>query len=255
MKIRSVRPEFFSDTRMASLSSAARILYIGLWCIADDEGRGRYLPKQIEGEVFPNEQVDIVGLLAELLDSERIVPYQVGEEVYFHIPKFAVYQKPNRMFPSRLPEPPPFTPNGHTADAVRAQRVSSADAPPVLGSGSKGEGEGEGVLAPKTARTDLLFEALCQVTGIDWTELTATGRGPINRALGDLRKVDATPDQIRVRAVNYALRFEAQPTPMALAKHWAQCANAPPNLDRKKLRPQLERLQMAQFLDVWSAAT
>ena len=106
MKIRSLRPEFFADGRMAQLSPMARILYMGLWCIADDEGRGRYQPKSIEGEVFPHEDVDIRGLLGELVDMGRIVTYQVGAESYFHIPRFTDHQHPNRKVDSRLPPPP-----------------------------------------------------------------------------------------------------------------------------------------------------
>lgn len=167
MKIRSMRPEFFSDTLMAALSPMARLLYIGLWCIADDEGRGRYLPKQIEGEVFPNEQVDIHALLTELLSTARIVTYQHGGELYFHIPNFTKYQKPNRTYPSRLPAPPLFTPNGHTADAVREQRVVTADAPPVVGRGSKGEVV---LIARKARGTPRSDEAQITQTGV-WTAL------------------------------------------------------------------------------------
>jgi hypothetical protein len=140
MKIRSVRPEFFSDPVMAELEPMARLLYIGMWCIADDEGRGEWLPKQIEGQLFPLEDVEIHALLAQLVRTARVVRYQCGDREFFHIPTFERYQKPNRKYPSRIPPPPEqHKPTNGSANAVREQRVGTAHA-------HAGEGEGEGVV-------------------------------------------------------------------------------------------------------------
>jgi len=38
MRIRQVKPEFWSDADMAELPPAVRLTYVGLWCIADDAG-------------------------------------------------------------------------------------------------------------------------------------------------------------------------------------------------------------------------
>ena len=38
MRIRQVRPEFWTDETMAALSAAVRLFYIGLWDVADDAG-------------------------------------------------------------------------------------------------------------------------------------------------------------------------------------------------------------------------
>lgn len=145
MKIRSIRPEFFSDAKMAQLSAYARILYIGLWCYADDEGRGEYLPKLIEGAIFPHETIDLDALWSELETMGRVRRYTDGDREYFCIPRWQ--QKPNRKYPSRLPPPPDGTAprpdpdqpeqDARTADALRTHRADSASAPP-------GEGEGEG---------------------------------------------------------------------------------------------------------------
>jgi hypothetical protein len=69
---------------------------------------------------------------------------------------------------------------------------------------------------------DVVFEAVCEVTGIDSRALTATARGPLNRAVAELRKVGATPDEVRRRARRYRETFSVDIalTPMALAKHW-----------------------------------
>jgi hypothetical protein len=38
MRIRSIKPEFWADTKVASLPIGARLTFIGLWNIADDAG-------------------------------------------------------------------------------------------------------------------------------------------------------------------------------------------------------------------------
>lgn len=176
MKIRSVKPEFFTDVRMAELSPLARLLYMGLWCIADDAGRGRYLPKLIEGEVFPHDQVDIYALLKELLDTQRIVTYANGKETLFHIPTFDLHQHPNRTVASKLPAPPKQ--RARSVNAVHKQRVRSAsavqtqgertaDAPPVL---VLGEVLGEVSIARKARAAPRSDETQTTQTGV-WTAL------------------------------------------------------------------------------------
>ena len=135
MKIRSVRPEFFTDSKMVQLSHSARLLYVGLWCYVDDEGRGEYLPKRIEGEIFPLEDVGFAGLWTELEGLGRVVRYRVEGQSYFYIPRAEDYQKPNRKYDSKLPAPTP-----QAEEAARTQEVSTARAHAV---GGEGEGEGE----------------------------------------------------------------------------------------------------------------
>lgn len=72
-------------------------------------------------------------------------------------------------------------------------------------------------------KRDLLFEALAEVCGLDYTKLTRTERGRLNKALKDLREVDATPDLVRARAKEYAKKWpDIDLTPTALASNWNQ---------------------------------
>ncbi len=75
----------------------------------------------------------------------------------------------------------------------------------------------------KTSRApDLLFEAVCEACSIDWRSLTNGGRGPVNRAVGDLRQVGAQPEQVHQRALAYRIVYpDVALTPTALSKHWA----------------------------------
>ena len=171
MKIRSVRPEFFADPTMAQLSAEARLLYVGLWCIVDDDGRGEWLPKQIDGQIFPLENLDIHALLEQLVSTARVVRYTDGDRDYFYIPKFSKYQKPNRKYDSKLPDPAdcqqlPAKPQ----DSLFEQRVRSAHA-------HAGEGEGEGAAASNSFQVFHSRRARAEVD-----RRAAAGRPIINKA-------------------------------------------------------------------------
>jgi hypothetical protein len=83
---------------------------------------------------------------------------------------------------------------------------------------------------PKPRKPDLVWEAMLEVCGIDPADLTGTARGAANKAAAELRGVNATPAQVKLRARAWAQRFDgATLTPNALARHWAQLApNAAP---------------------------
>ena len=79
---------------------------------------------------------------------------------------------------------------------------------------------------------DLIFEALCEATGVDAKSLTKPGRGALNAALRDIRAAspDVTPDEVKKRAGRYSRKFSgAALTAPALAKHWASLG--PPPMD------------------------
>lgn len=74
---------------------------------------------------------------------------------------------------------------------------------------------------PKQRPPDLLFDALVVACGIDPKGLTASARGSVNTALKQLREVEATPNQVQLRARRFRERYrDITLTPTALAKHW-----------------------------------
>lgn len=53
MRIRQIRPEFFTDPVVSRLPVSTRLTYIGLWCIADDAGWFRWDEAQIGAVLLP----------------------------------------------------------------------------------------------------------------------------------------------------------------------------------------------------------
>ncbi len=88
------------------MSPHGRLLFVGLWTIADREGRLEDRPKRIKAEIFPYESVQVEPLLKRLHEAGFIVRYEVGGVPYIAIPSFLRHQNPHhREAPSRIPAP------------------------------------------------------------------------------------------------------------------------------------------------------
>ena len=74
-RIRTIKPTFFFSEDIAAISIEARLLFIGLWCIADKQGRLEDRPKRIKAELYPYDQVDVDALLEELNKTRLINRY------------------------------------------------------------------------------------------------------------------------------------------------------------------------------------
>lgn len=99
--MRVVKPGFFH----VEASPLARLLFVGLWCLADREGRLDDRPKRISTEVLPYDEADADELLDELATGGYIQRYTVAGERYIQIVKFKEHQRPSpREAPSVLPQ-------------------------------------------------------------------------------------------------------------------------------------------------------
>jgi hypothetical protein len=93
-KIRGVRPEFWTDEDIVDLSIPARLLFIGLWNYACDNGHLDDKPKQIKMRLLPGDDVSVAELLRELHASGRIE----RADGYITVPNLAKHQKPDRRW-------------------------------------------------------------------------------------------------------------------------------------------------------------
>lgn len=96
MRSRNIKSSFFTNEHLAVCSWPARLLFIGLWCVADREGRFEDRPLRIKGQVFPFDDIDVAPLLDELASQEFIVRYEASGRKCFHIPNFLKHQTPHR---------------------------------------------------------------------------------------------------------------------------------------------------------------
>ena len=121
MRSRNIKPAFFMNADLADMPPHARLLYIGLWCMADREGRLEDRARRIRAEVFPYElEVNCDELLAQLAKLGFIVRYQIDDGSYIYIPSFLKHQTPHHK--EAASEIPP--PNGVKAITRHPHNVS-----------------------------------------------------------------------------------------------------------------------------------
>jgi hypothetical protein len=104
---RMIDPDFWLDEDLAKLSPHARLLYIGLWNICDDNyATFPNRPDWIKIQVFPYEEVNVRDLLDELSASQKILPFDHAGKTFFYIKNFFRYQKIDRPSLPKYPGPP-----------------------------------------------------------------------------------------------------------------------------------------------------
>lgn len=110
-RMRSVKPEFWTDRKLARLSRDARLLYIALWNQADEWGRVQGDTRYVKGHCLPYDDDLSLGaidhLIGELEAAGRVLAYSHDGDPYLLLPFLAKHQRlePHKV-PSRLPEPP-----------------------------------------------------------------------------------------------------------------------------------------------------
>lgn len=100
-RIRSIKPKFWDDEKLAKISRDARLLFIGMWNYSDD--LGVILSNQIwlKSKIFPYDDISpeqLQNWLQELLSISRIATGTFRDCSYFRIVNFTKHQyinKPN----------------------------------------------------------------------------------------------------------------------------------------------------------------
>ena len=105
---RILKPEFWSDEKLAAVSREARLTFAGLWTCSDDYGVTKGHPAWLKAQIFPYD-VDLSldefgGWLADLERIGVIGPFQADGESFFYIRNFSDHQRVDR--PSKMRNPP-----------------------------------------------------------------------------------------------------------------------------------------------------
>lgn len=94
-RIRSIHPGLFTDEAFMSASAHARLLIIGIWTEAWDDGVFEWKPLTLKAKLFPVDAVDVPALLEELVSLDFIRAFEAGKK-YGAIRNFQKYQKPKK---------------------------------------------------------------------------------------------------------------------------------------------------------------
>ncbi|QGY29790.1 hypothetical protein [Pantoea cypripedii] len=128
---RNIKPGFFTNDELAECSPLARLLFAGLWTIADKEGRLDDRPKKIKALVLPFDNVDCDDCLKQLHDRQFINRYSVDGNAYIQISNWKKHQNPHcKEAASEIPEPctaqpePEEAPVKNDADPVEEPEIN-----------------------------------------------------------------------------------------------------------------------------------
>src|SRR5258708_38864022 len=95
-RMRTLKPSFFMNETLADVPAIGRLLFAGLWCIADRAGRLEDRPKRIKAEVLPYDDTDVDALLNILHAAGFILRYACADgQRYIQVVNFGVHQVPH----------------------------------------------------------------------------------------------------------------------------------------------------------------
>ena len=148
-RIRTLKPDIWTDEKFALLSTGAKLLFIGAISTADDAGRIRAHPALLQATVLPLDRAtpqDITKWLRELEAASMIGLYQVRGEALAQLANWAKHQRIDNASRARFllgPDDPEAVPQT-SPRAAAVRRESPRVAANRRGSRLEGEGEREG---------------------------------------------------------------------------------------------------------------
>ena len=107
---RMIDPNIWESEDFSTLSMLGKVLFIGLFSLADDEGRGKANPVYIRSKLFPYtaEEVrlaDIKTALSEIAHRMSVTFYAVNGTQYYALTHWEQWQKIDKPSPSNIPSP------------------------------------------------------------------------------------------------------------------------------------------------------
>jgi hypothetical protein len=125
---RVIKPEFWSDEKLARVSRESRLTFAGLWTTSDDYGVTKAHPAWIKSQLFPyDDDLETEQVSRWLEDLERlgfVLPFEANGEKFYLIRHFEKHQKVDKPSKARNPEPPPDI---NTRESVASVSRESSD--------------------------------------------------------------------------------------------------------------------------------
>jgi hypothetical protein len=108
VRARNLKPSLFKNEVLGLADPLFTVVYEGLWCLADREGRLEDRPARIHIELNGLRTFDGTARALEwLADKGFIVRYRVGRANYIQVTTFAQHNRPHpNEPPTKIPPPP-----------------------------------------------------------------------------------------------------------------------------------------------------
>lgn len=203
-RARNIKPGFFTNEDLVEFDFATRLLFIGLWTVADREGRLQDRPKKIKIDVFPADNLDVDAMLSTLHNGGFIDRYEVNGAKFIQITNWNKHQNPHHTEKAsdipvstgeltvKAPSKPEQTPNqdgGNLADSLipdslipdsLIQEESAARATPAKRASAKPR--------PETIAKP---EDVAEQTWVDWCQLRKAKKATVSSTVIDGARMEA----------------------------------------------------------------
>lgn len=104
---RNIKPGFFANDDLADCDPLARLLFAGLWTIADSNGVLEDRPRKIKAQILPYDNTDPEHLLTQLIEGGFIRRFNVDGLRLIHVVNFDRHQNPHKNEDAKYPLPSP----------------------------------------------------------------------------------------------------------------------------------------------------
>lgn len=211
-RIRTVKPEFWTDAKVVALSIPTRLFFIGCWNQADDYGVLEDCPDTLRLRIMPGDpDFDVRGSIDELVESGRMnrAVAPDGTAVLVIVSWFEHQKIDNRSTPRW------FDPRTEPLPSAESHPIppsppKSPQVPPLEGKGREG-----------TSAHGAVFAALDEVFGAVSTSSRRSHRGKVAK---ELVTAGASPEEVVRRGKFMLTKGWRDATESALSKHWDSLA-------------------------------
>lgn len=237
-RIRTVKPEFWTNEKLSECSLSARLLFIGSWNFADDNGNLPRSAKRLKMQVLPADSIDCEPLICELIAHGLLTEYSVNGEKYLNIKGFKKHQLINR--PSKCVIPTldkadksceSVTTHGVFTDGREGKGGEGEEDKSSLRSDSSSAGEDKPP-AVSDQRSIASLETAKQVRERRLAEVThdavdAYNEAPFTKAKGGACPNVTLVNEVRQKEVNRCLKVASQicqrmyGSPKVIREFWA----------------------------------
>ncbi|MGA9753322.1 MAG: hypothetical protein WBS54_16205 [Acidobacteriota bacterium] len=221
---RNLKPGFFTNDLLAEVPPLGRLLFAGLWTLADREGRLEDRPKRIKAQLFPYDDCDVDALLEELANRRFIQRYEVDGSRLIQVTTWHRHQNPHIKEPESTLPAPGQHPAGPVPEAGENESSPSGESVPDR-SGSYKHGTGT-VLAPDPNQTRP--DSAPDETG------TSTGPVPVSHGSGPADSGFLIPDSLSPNP-DFLIPDSPSPNPESAAERIP--SSGAPTTYRELVRP------------------
>jgi hypothetical protein len=241
-RIRTIKPGFWTDSKVVALSPFARLMFIGMWNFAGcDIGHLSDDAAAIKRQVLPDDDVNAEALLAELVESGMVARVQtLSGRRYLHVVHLGDHQKTDIRWSPRCNVCAETRPNSPTLPETPAQhdetRASVTQTPPSSPQERKGKERNKtSSTATRSTDDDPDFTRFWDVYP------RKVGKGEARKVWARLIKAGVNPTEVLAGVERYrddtvrrrlSLEYIKHPGPWLNAERWTDQPAAPSLEDR-----------------------